>query len=98
MKKLLFYLSILPFFYSCNTNVRNSNLKKSEILNIKIHRFDSSFIMLDTTNLRISINKLHSQFPDFYKVFFNEILSFESVDTLGIQKGIQHFLNDIDTY
>jgi len=94
MRKIFFISIILLSFYSCNKNVRKTDLNEDEIVKIKINRFDSALILLDTTRLDVSIKELSSQFSDFKNIFFSDILDFSPVDSIGIQKAIKTYLSD----
>ncbi len=94
MKKIFSILIILLAFYSCNKNVRKEDLNESEIVKIKINRFDSALISLDTTNLVSSVRRISSQFPEFKNIFFSEILDFNPTDSSGIQMAIKTYLKD----
>ncbi|MBQ2540637.1 MAG: hypothetical protein II551_03205 [Paludibacteraceae bacterium] len=59
---------------------------------VRIVRFDSAFVQVDTTRLNESVAQLYKAYPDFTPYFVNELLGLENADSLvGV---LPAFLND----
>ncbi|MBQ1874935.1 MAG: hypothetical protein II144_04525 [Paludibacteraceae bacterium] len=49
---------------------------------VKIIRFDSAFVGLDTTQMSESVDKLYKEYPDFMPYFTSDLLGLENKDSL----------------
>lgn len=91
----LFSIFTFVFFVSsCSQNNKKLDLTEDQKIDIKIYRFDSTIIYLNTNDLQMKITKISSQFPDFYNIFFSDILGYKANDTIGITNGIKQYISD----
>jgi hypothetical protein len=88
----LFIIAIVFLFSSCNKNSRFEIKTDNNRYEVKIHRFDKEFILLDTTKLKSGTDSLYKRFPQFLAVFTNEILGVQSSDTAKIQQLFHDYL------
>lgn len=87
MKTLnIFIIAILSlFFVSCHQN-------RNEI--VKIQRFDSALIALDTLKISEQVKKLYTDFPDFFPFYIEQVMEENPADTLKVTQEIRKFLCD----
>lgn len=97
MKRITNYillLLILIFGTSCHS--RKDYLADLSIpdIKVKIARFDSAVIMIDTTDINHSISDLYKQYPIFMPIYVSNILGFDITDTASLANGLTAYLND----
>ncbi len=96
MKKANLFLCIMilsQLFISCAKSSRFEIDATKNRIEVKIKRFDSALIMLDTTN-RNFVHQLGAQFPEFLPVYTSEILNVAPNDTATIRTSFAMFLSD----
>ncbi len=95
MKKInvLYILFFLLALSSCNKKSRFAIDTSKERIEVKINRFDSALITLDTLK-KNNYATLSAKYPDFFQAFISEVLDVPAEDTLGIEKLFSHYLND----
>lgn len=77
-------LSILSLF-SCKNDKRHPDISNIN-LSVKIDRFDHDLFNVDTANLVQSAAQLKAKYPDFYQIYFRNILrNTDPVDTNNLQ-------------
>ncbi len=63
-------------------------------LDYKLVRFDELLASMDTNNIGEEIKLLEKKQPDFYKIFFKSILSFDVLGKEDFEKNLHGFLTD----
>ncbi len=81
-----FIITILSLhLVSCHQN-------KNEI--VKIQRFDSALIVLDTLKISEQVKKLYTDFPDFFPSYIEQVMEENPADTLKVTQEIRKFISD----
>jgi hypothetical protein len=100
MNKIFVAAAVLALLFgtaSCRKNKRFV-LSDAEIsdtsYNVKIIRFDSAMLAMDTVNPADGIRKLYRDFPDFMPYYLINILDEDPSDTAKIENLFGNFLND----
>jgi len=97
MKKEIIFLAKVWFFTmllaSCTKSNRFEIDTTQNRVEVKIQRFDSALIMLDTTNIQF-MQQLNAQFPNFLPIYTSEILNIELADTVSVRTSFVRFIND----
>lgn len=86
-------LIITLIFNACGKKNRFEIDTTKNRVDVKILRFDSALISIDTTNIKF-ISLLNNQFPEFLPNYTSEILNIELTDTLAVKKSVTVFLAD----
>jgi hypothetical protein len=94
ISKIYLFIFVLVFLSACYKNQGKVNLSANQQLQIKINRFDSAYILLDTNNLHSDMLNICSRYPDFYNIFFSEILNLDPVDSDGIFNETKMYITD----
>lgn len=95
MKKV-YYLTIMFLVLTFSSCVKSNRFEIDTTKNrieVKIQRFDSALILLDTTNKHF-VQQLNRQFPEFLPIYTSEVLNIELNDTAAVRASFVHFLND----
>lgn len=91
----IFLVLVLLFTtFSCRKNAKELSLSDKQQIEVKINRFDSILICLNTNNLHDDLKGVSSRYPDFYSVYFSDILGFAPNDTIGISNAMKMFVSD----
>ncbi len=88
MIKILKILILTIFFFcflSCSRDV-------NEI--VKINRFDSALISMDTLHILNDVKKLYAAYPDFFPFYIAEVMEENPADTIRVAGEIKKFLSD----
>ncbi len=93
-KYSLVLLSTFLLLSSCNKRNRFEIDTTKNRYEVKIHRFDKDLILLDTTQVKASMDSLYSRYPDFLPVFSENILETPAFDTAEVKKLVLKFLSD----
>lgn len=80
--------------FSCRKNEKKLSLSDEQQIEVKINRFDSLLIYLNTNDLHDDLKGISSRYPDFYSVYFSDILGFASNDTIGVSNAMKMFVTD----
>ncbi len=98
MKKNIFLLiyafALILLLASCNKSNRFEIDTTKNRVNVKIHRFDSDLLKLDTANIHFGIKNLYSKYPNFFSVFCYNVLDTKYIDTVPVDNLIGKFLKD----
>ncbi len=97
MKKRSIYIVVTifftQFFFSCVKNGRFEIDTTQNRIEVKIHRFDSALITIDTTNHQF-LSKLAGQHPEFLPIYTSEILNLNLQDSAAVRASFIAFLKD----
>ena len=89
MKKIAAFLSIVIFSFSCKNGNNTPDVSHIKI-DLTLERFEKSFFSIDTNNLSSGLQKVRSEFPDFYPDFMQNILGISGspndTSTLSVSK------------
>ncbi len=91
-KNIFFALLAVSFFCSCQPKDRFSIDTSVNRTSVKIHRFDSCLISLDTLDMTNSVKNLYDRYPDFLKSFINNIDTVSPVDTISVARNLKNFI------
>ena len=86
-------LFITLMFTSCGKSNRFEIDTTKNRVEVKIHRFDSALIVVDTTN-KYFVHQLDSQFKEFLPIYTSEILNIELNDAVAVRTSLVRFLKD----
>lgn len=97
MKKGNLYLATLLFFTLAFTSCVKKNRFEIDTdtnrFEVKIQRFDSALILLDTANKQF-MSQLQVRFSEFLPIYTSEILNIELSDTIAISTSFKQFIRD----
>jgi len=96
-KKNFIFISLLIFpllFCSCSKSGRFAIDTTKNRVDVKINRFDSALISMDTVNLKAGIDKLYSNYPEFMSLYIENVLNVNPADSATIRKTFFQFLSD----
>ena len=83
------------FFVSCGEVSKESIPDVSEIeLSNKVVRFEQLMATLDTNNLAEEVQKLNTNYPKFYSVYFRNVLPFDIETAEGFLGNLRGYLSD----
>ena len=89
MKKIAAFLSIVIFLFSCKNGNNTPDVSDIKI-DLTLERFEKGFFSIDTNNLSSGLQKVRSEFPDFYPDFMQNILGISGspndTSTLSVSK------------
>ena len=99
MKKNIFFsiLILTTIFTSCHKNAQRYQLKNTgdeKKVEVKIHRFDTELINLDTTKALESTKELYQKYPRFMPLYVYNILQAEPADTAQVAQFFTRFVSD----
>ena len=95
MKKINYTLLILLLIISSCGKSNRFRIDTSEnSYEFKIQRFDSDFILLDTSKVAIEIEKLYENYPTLMPIIVSEIFDIEITDKQATNAAILEFLKD----
>jgi len=80
MKKFLWLIFAVTFFFSCNNRSQGPDISNIKV-DLKLERFEKDFFEMDTANISQSLTKLYNKYPNFYFDFMREILGVDGRDT-----------------
>ena len=87
-------LILLFGFSACKNNKRFKVDAGSEVLQVKINRFDTAFIAFDNSNALKSTEELYQVYPQFMDVFVSDVLREDPKDTIKVSQAISKFLSN----
>lgn len=90
----LSFLLVLLTFVSCTKNNRFEIDTTKNRVEVKIHRFDTKLLSLDTADIKVGVTELYKQFPEFTPVFVENVLDTTATDTSAVGHLFQQFLTD----
>lgn len=92
---LLLFFSI--FFNACRENNR-IKVSKTEGLeeSIKIKRFERELFYIDQNHLEDSLKALESRYTEFYRVYFEQMMGFGSIQNPNLKFIVKDFINNQD--
>ena len=92
--KLKFFLPLLLILiaFSCGRKNRFSIDSDYKRVEVKIQRFDSDLIQLDTTDLSVSVEQLYARYPRFLPTFISDLDTISSQDTLAVARVLKDFI------
>ncbi len=89
------YLLLMCLFVACSSGRRYfpDNLQPAEV---SIVRFDSALLSIDTQTepAAVAVCRLYEEYPDFMRVFAEDILGIEAADTAFMIEALPNYLND----
>jgi hypothetical protein len=75
-KTFIYFLLIITVFNSCADEYKENIPDVSDIdVNVEFQRFDKDLFALDTNNISPGLQALEAKYPEFSKLFFEQILS-----------------------
>lgn len=89
---LLFFLVLL--LSSCSNSNRFSIETSDDSIDFSIHRFDSDFILLDTTQIALGMEQLYAKYPTFMPTVIDEAFYLYDSDKETTNALILDFLRD----
>jgi len=90
---LAILISITLIFNACGKKNRFEIDTTKNRIEVKIQRFDSALISIDTTNKNFQ-SQLNNKFPKFLPIYSSDILNIELKDTSAVRKSFTQFLGD----
>jgi hypothetical protein len=85
-------ITLLFIFAACNNGKNKPDVSHIKV-DLTIERFEQSFFKIDSNNIRPGLVDLRNAYPDFYPVFFRDILLVNLADTTGFPV-IRNILNN----
>lgn len=95
MNKTLFTLALATvLLWSCTGRSRFSIDTSKDRIEVKIKRFDSALLAIDTTQAKKGVESLYKLYPEFTAAFANQVLDTSSHDTTEVTRLIKMYLSD----
>lgn len=95
MKKTIFFLALTTLaLWSCTGRNRFSIDTGKDRIEVKIKRFDSVMLAIDTAHARQGVTNLYKLYPEFTQAFANQILDTTARDTNEVVRLIKMYLSD----
>lgn len=73
MKKIVAVILVAFILFACNNKTNVPDVSGIKV-DVKLERFEKGFFSIDTNNISSGLLKLHSEFPEFYMDFMQNIL------------------------
>ena len=86
-------LLFLVFLSACGSNRLDVNVSDVTVDPVKIKRFDKDFFGMDTNNLVASVARLRQDYGSFTDVFINNIVCFNSPDSVQCYAAIRDYIS-----
>lgn len=86
------FLLVLLIVSSCGRKDRFSIDTSENRTDVKIQRFDSALILLDTLNATASVKEIYKAYPVFFRQFITAVDTVQPADTLKVARNLRNFI------